>query len=232
MRRLCILLTGIGLLATTRLHAVYAPIPELEQGKAFTVYLGSGVYYDSNIFGAATGEIDSMVFEFSPKLTFNMSVTPQTFVSAAYRLALDHILDRPGKKTLDSHEFLARVAHTFTAETEFDLTDSYQISKNPASLLPGVATLVNSDQSYRHNQLDGRFATNFSRRLGVTFKGRESSFNYLNDALADELDRYELLGGVALSYAMLPELKALAEYRRQEIIYETQGDTKDKQSDF
>ena len=35
--------------------AVYAPIPEQEQGKALTYRLGASVYHDSNIFGAATG---------------------------------------------------------------------------------------------------------------------------------------------------------------------------------
>jgi len=43
--------------------AIYAPIPEQEQGKALTYRLGASAYHDSNIFGAATGEISRNVGE-------------------------------------------------------------------------------------------------------------------------------------------------------------------------
>jgi len=42
--------------------AIYAPIPEQEQGKALTYRLGASAYHDSNIFGAPSGAIDSMVY--------------------------------------------------------------------------------------------------------------------------------------------------------------------------
>src|ERR1035437_6448043 len=83
-----------------RLGAVYAPIPELEKGRALTVYLATGAYYDSNIFGGSTQEISSYVYEFNPSVVFNASVDAKTFVSASYRLSLDYVPDRPGKKEL------------------------------------------------------------------------------------------------------------------------------------
>ena len=94
-------------LAALRLGAVYAPIPELEQGKALTVYLEAGSYYDSNIFGGSVQEIDSFVYELKPSLVFNASLDAKTFASAAYHLSFDYVPDRPGKKNLDSHEFVA-----------------------------------------------------------------------------------------------------------------------------
>ncbi|PTY05657.1 hypothetical protein DB347_14920 [Opitutaceae bacterium EW11] len=219
------------LVAVPVVRAVYAPIPTQEQGKALTVYLGGGAYYDTNIFGAASGEIDSLVCQFLPSLAFNASVGKQTFASAAYRASLDYIANRPGKKLLDSHELAARLAHTFNPESEIDLSDSYQISKNPESLLPGVGT-ISGDQSYRRNQLDARFSLGLTRRTGLLFKMRQSTMAYEESRLGDELDRSEWTAGVTAGHSLLPTLKASAEYRYQRIDYWTSGWFKDKQSHF
>jgi len=220
------------LMVLPRLHAVYAPIPEIEQGKALTAYLSAGAYYDSNIFGRSTGEIGSYVYSIDPSLVFNASLDTKTFASASYRLSYDYMPDRPGKKGLDSHELKARIAHTFTPQTELDLSDTYQISKNPESLLPGLATVVNTDQSYRLNQLDARFATGLTKRTGLIFKGRDTRYNYQDDALSRSLDRVEYLVGLAASHALLPELQSVAEYRHLVINYNSDGATKNKRSDF
>lgn len=229
---LAVFVLGILLTLASRLSAVYAPIPTVEQGKALTLYLGTGVYYDTNIFGAETGRLHSLVYEFLPSLAFNASVQKQTFASLNYHLSLDYIADRPGKKLLDSHELIARVAHTFSPETEVDLSDSYQLSKNPESLLPGVGTLVNGDQSFRRNQLDGRFSTTLTQRTGLLFKTRVTSYSYENDTLARDLDRDEVLFGLSAVHTLLPTLKSSAEYRYQVIRYDTAGALKNKQSNF
>ena len=213
-------------------RAVYAPIPELERGKAMTVYLATGAYYDTNIFGAATGELDSWVYTFSPTVAFNMSLSPRTLASAQYKLALDYVADRPGTKTLDSHELVGRLNHTFAPETELGLSNSYQIAENPESLLPGVATVLSTDQSFRRNQFDTRFAHSLTRRTGIVVKGRATHFDYRNPELSRGLDRDEYLGGLTVAYAVWPTLKANAEYRHQTIVYAQEGQAKDKQSDF
>lgn len=214
------------------LSAVYAPIPPVEQGKAITLYLGSGVYYDTNIFGGEDDRIKSLVYQLMPSLAFNASLQKQTFASFNYRLSLDYVAERPGKKLLDSHEFLARIAHTFTPETEIDLSDSYQLSKNPESLLPGVDRLLNSDQSFRRNQLDGRFSTSLTRRTGILFKSRVTSYRYESAPLAEGLDRDEIVFGAIAAHTLLPTLKASAEYRYQTIRYDLDGNFKNKQSHF
>jgi|GEM_PF-368536 len=225
-------LVALTFAVSSPLSAVYAPIPLVEQGKALTLYLGSGIYYDSNIFGAETGRLHSLVYQLLPSVAFNASVQKQTFASLNYHLSLDYFADRPGKKLLDSHELVARVAHTVSPETEIDISDSYQISKNPASLLPGVGTLVNTDQSYRLNQIDGRFSTTLTRRNGLLFKTRVTSYSYVNDVLARDLDRDELLFGASAVHTLLPTLKSSIEYRYQQINYDRGGDTKDKRSNF
>ncbi len=99
--------------------AVYAPIPESDQGKAWSVKLSAGAYHDSNIFGASSGEIDSMVYSVSSLLAVNASVTARTFVSASYKLSLDRIEDRPGDNTLDSHDLSLRQRPPHRARAQF-----------------------------------------------------------------------------------------------------------------
>jgi hypothetical protein len=221
-----------SILPVLRLGAVYAPIPEVEQGKPLTVYLAAGIHYDSNIFGGSANEVSSLVYELNPGIVFNASLRPTTFASAAYRLSLAHVPDRPGDRTLDSHELSARVAHTFSPQTEVEVSNTYQIAKNPESLLPGLATVVNTDQSYRRNQFDARFATSLSRRTGLTFKARATRFDYQDDALGVSLDRDEYLGGLALSHTLHPALQTMMEFRHLAIDYGSDSTTKDKRSDF
>jgi len=213
-------------------RAFYAPIPVLEQGKPLTVYLGGSIYYDTNVFGAESGRVESMVYEVAPSFIFNAGVAQQTFVSLSYKLSIDYIPDRPGSKILPSHDLGARIAHTFSPDTELDVSDSYVISRNPESLLPGIGTVLSGDQSYRRNQLDARLNTTLTRRNGIIFKARVSSYDYDNLDLGHELNRNEFLGGVSLDHTVSPGLKISAEYRYQAIEYTTGGDTKNKFSHF
>lgn len=224
-------LSGIGLLFLPALAwAVYAPIPEQEQGKAFVVTVQGSVYYDSNIFGAATGAIDSMVYSIAPKLSFNASVDPQTFVSASYQPTLDYFDNRPTDKALFSHEVALRLAHAFTSVTNIDMTDSFQVEKNPQSLLNGRP--INVEQSFTRNGFDGRLTTALGPKTGMVFKYRNTYYDYNDVSLGDDLNRMEHLGGIELNYRALPETTVLGEYRHQIIDYRTAGNGKDKDSDF
>jgi opacity protein-like surface antigen len=225
-----------GLLLGLPLWAGYAPIPTQEQGKAWSVSLQVGAMYDSNIFGAPTDEISSEVFSASPKIAFNASVTDQTFLTASYQPTVDHFTDRPGDKTLFSHEVFGRVAHAFSPTTTIDFMDFFQITKNPESLLPGVASsnpkVVNTDQSFRRNQFDASFSTNVTKKTSTTVKVRTTEYRFDNASLGQDLDRTENLYGLAGSYDLVPEAKGVAEYRRQTIAYRNAGANKDKTSDF
>jgi len=225
-----------GLMLYLPLWAGYAPIPEQEQGKAWSVSLRASAAHDSNIFGAPTHEISSDVFSASPKIAFNASVTDQTFVTASYQPTLDYFTDRPGEKTLLSHEVLGRVAHAFSPTTTVDFMDFFQVSKNPESALPGVAssnpTLLNTDQSFKRNQFDGSFSTNVTEKTSTTVKLRSTEYRFDNATLGQSLDRTENLYGLAGSYDLVPEAKGVAEYRYETIDYRSAGDSKDKTSHF
>lgn len=210
--------------------AVYAPVPEQDQGKALSVRLGALIGHDSNIFGSPTAEIDSVVYTFAPSISFNGSVTDQTFLSAGYDLKLDHFSDRPGDKTLDSHTLSARLAHQFSPGATIDLSDNYQIVKNPQSLLAGVP--VNTDQSFKSNQFNLRYSGAIGQKTNTVVKYRNVMFDYDNAALGANLDRVENLAGIELSYAFLPETKLVAEYRYLDVAYDSGGAGKDKDSHY
>ena len=210
--------------------AVYAPIPEEELGQAFTVGLGGGIYHDSNIFGGATGEISSMVYRMSPSLSFNSSVTPQTFVSASYNFNFDQVEDRPLNKSLTSHFLRGRIAHSIHERSTIDFNASYSAVENPESLLAGVP--LNTDQSFNSSQVDFTYTGTLSQRTGFTFKGRNSTFAYDLTNLANQLDRNEFLIGLSADYAYAEATKILGEYRFQDVAYDSGGASKDKNSNY
>lgn len=219
-----------GLLAATPVWAVYAPIPEQEQGKDLTVSVRGGASYDSNLFGAATGAVDSMIWELAPKIAYNASVTDQTFFSASYGLTLSQFDDRPGDKLLDSHDLALRVAHAFSQTSNLDINEVYMLSRNPESLLAGIP--LSPDQSFARNQLDARYVRPLTAKIGLTIKARTVNYDYRTASLGRSLDRTENLFGVSGDYAIMQELKAVGEYRRQDVYYRKIGEAKNKASDF
>lgn len=223
------LLPAIALVPTLAL-AVYAPIPDQEQGKAMTYRLGASVSHDSNIFGGATGEIDSMVYNFTGEISFNSSVTDQTFVSVSYELSNDHVVDRPGKQNLTNHTLEARVAHAFAQDTNIDLNAAYAIAKNPQSLLAGQP--LNTDQSFKRGQFDGRYTTSLDAKTSLVTKYRFVDYRYDTASLAIDLDRSEHLLGLETAFQLLPETKLVGEYRYQSIGYDSAASLKDKTSNF
>ena len=221
----------LGVVALVQpLWAVYAPIPEQEQGKQFSVLVRAGISQDSNIFGSASSEIDSVLYSFSPTLSVNSSLTDQTFFTGSYTLSLDHFTDRPGDKTLDSHTVFLRLAHAFSADSNIDLTNTFNATRNPESTLAGVP--INTDQSFKRNQFDGRFSTQLGQKMDGVVKFRTVDYSYDNATLAASIDRIENIYGVELGHQVLPEVRLSGEYRHQTISYDSGGSTKDKTSDF
>lgn len=225
-----VLLAGGLLLVAPVARGVYAPVPEQEQGKSLVFTLKGGLSYDTNIFAAASKNVESSIFQVSPKVAYNASVTDQTFLSLSYQLTLDHFDNRPGDKLLDSHEATVRVAHAFSPTTTFDVLDVFQRSRNPESLLNGLP--VNTDQSNDRNELNATVSTAPTAKTGLTFKARSVFYDYTDASLGRSLNRWENLFGLSASYAVLPEVKAVAEARHQDVFYRKDGETKNKTSDY
>ncbi len=230
MNFLRVLLAFGVLLAAAPLRAVYAPVPEQEQGKSLTLTLKAGLYYDTNLFAAAAKNVESSVFQVAPKAAYNASVTAQTFFSASYQPTIEHFDNRPGDKTLDSHEAMVRLAHAFSKASTLDIVEVFNASRNPESLLNGLP--VNSDQSNNRNELNGTFSTAPTSKTGLTVKTRFVNFDYRDSVVGRGLDRMENVYGLSGSFAFLPEVKAVAEVRHQDVYYSKLGETKNKSSNY
>src|SRR5207302_1367418 len=87
-------------------------------------------------------------------------------------------------------------------------------------------------QSFKRNELDGNFTTALNAKLGLIVKARTVDYQYRNAQLGRSLDRIENLYGISSDYAVLPELKAVGEFRHQDIYYDKLGETKNKTSNF
>jgi len=163
-------------------HAGHAPVPPpAESGKELNITSPAGASYDSNIFGAATNAIDSLVYRLAPKVADEASLNDQTFASASYQLNADYFDSRPGEKELFGHELTARLAHAFSPVTNADITDSFSVVKNPEALLAGIP--LNTEQSYQRNQIDGRFTTSPIQKAGITVKARSIFYDYEANSL-------------------------------------------------
>jgi len=219
---------SLGLCSIAR--AVYAPIPEQEQGKDLTLSLESGISYNTNIFGAATDPIASTVFEVSPKITFNSSLTDTTFVSADVQPIIDYFDSRPGEKWLYSQNAAGRIAHSFSPTSVLDVSDTYSYNQNPEALLNG--TPVNSNQTLQSDEFDLRYTFAPTEKLGLVVKERTVYYDYIDQVLGDELNRFENLYGLEADFALLPEFKLAGEYRHQDIDYSTDPSNNDKHTDF
>jgi hypothetical protein len=230
MRPLRIILLGSSLGFCAIARAVYAPIPEQEKGKGLTISLEAGITYDNNIFGSATGAIGSAVFEVSPKIAVNTSLSEQTFFTASFQPRLDYFDNRPGSKSLYSQDIDARLAHSFSRTSVLDLTDEYAYDQDPEALLSGVP--VNTNQTLQSNEFDGKFTFSPVEKLGLALKARIMYYDYIDPVLGDELNRFENLYGTELDYALLPELKIAGEYRHLDVDYRNDPANNDKHSDF
>jgi Putative beta-barrel porin 2 len=230
MRVSRIFFAGASLGFCAILRAVYAPIPVQQQGQDVTISLETGITYNTNIFGAATDPVSSLVYEVSPDITFNSSLSNQSFLTASFHPTLDYFDNRPGEKTIYSQAIDAKLAHAFSKTSVFDVSDAFSSDHNPEALLNGVP--VNSDQSLDSNEFDTRYTFSPVEKLGMAVKARSVYYDYTDQVLGDELNRFENLYGLEFDYALLPELKAAGEYRHQDIDYTTDPQDNNKHSDF
>jgi hypothetical protein len=220
----------VGLSAIAR--AVYAPIPDQQQGRDVSISLEAGLTYNSNIFGAATDPISSWVYEISPNLAFNSSLSDQTFFSSHFHPTLDYFENRPGEKAVYSQAIDARIAHSYSPTSVLDVSDSYNYDQNPEALLNGTQTPLNTDQTLQSNEFDAHFSFAPTEKLGLVAKARSVYYDYINAQLGDQLNRFENLYGLEFDYTMLPDLKLAGEYRHQDVDYQHDPALDNKHTDF
>lgn len=213
------------------LHAVYAPIPLQEQGKALTFSLEVGEYYDSNIFGANTGRIESFVTQVTPRVDANYSLSDQSFLSAYYELQYMYFDSRPGDKNLFNNRLGLDFDHTFSEALFLSVSDDFGVIDNPQSAIV-TGTPIQTDQSYISNFLQGELTWQATPVIAIINKYRNSYWDYDDSTLATQLDRMEHLYGLELDYDYLPDWTLVGEYRLKYNDYRNNALPKDSLSNF
>ena len=223
------LVTLISIVITPLLYGVYAPIPEQEQGTPLTISLRAGGFYDTNIFGNFTDEIDSGVLSFAPSFKYNASLSEQTFLSSFYNLEILSYDNRPTDDTLFNNVLGINLYHSFAPNINFQIDDTLAIIDNPESLLVGV---LQSNQSFNQNLFNVRLNVDFSEKFGGIFKYRNTNFAYDDRDLGELLDRNQHLIGLEGDFNRSPLMSVVGEFRFQDINYDQNGLEKDSDSVF
>ena len=221
--------TLIPLLISPLLFGVYAPIPEQEQGTPLTISLKAGGFYDTNIFGNFTNEIDSGAISFAPQFKYNASLSEQTFLSGLYNLEIISYDNRPTDDLLFNNVLGLNVYHSFAPNINFQISENLSFIDNPESLLVGV---LQSNQSYNHNLFNVSLGVDLSEKLGAVFKFRNTDFGYDDRNLGSLLDRNEHLLGIEGDFNLSPIMTVVGEFRYQDINYDQNGFDKNSDSVF
>ena len=222
---------GSSLCLCAAARAVYAPIPDQEQGKDLTVSSRPGITYNSNIFGAATSPIGSVVYEVSPKVTWNTSVTDQTFFSASFHPTLDYFDNRPGKKTrLQPGDRRARGPRLLQ---DLDAGPERRLFLQPE---PGGAPerRRRSIRTRRSRATSSTGASRSRRRRSSAWSSRPAACTSTTRTRRSgtQLNRFENLYGAEADFTLLPDVKLAGEYRHQDVDYSNNASTNNKHSDF
>jgi len=162
------------------------------------------VSHDDNIFGAPSGAIASTV-----------RVCAQDFVHASVtepkpswrrHTKRSSITLRTAPVTKPSIVTISAPASRMRFPAKTTLTER-RLRDRQESRVPPRRHRDQHDQSYKRNELNGRFSTTVQPKVGATFKFRSVIYRYDNGNLATSLDRTENLYGIAGNYDISAEVQ-------------------------
>lgn len=116
--------------------------------RPFTVSASLREEYDDNIYTTHTNKKSQFKTEVSPSILFNYPMDNTTF-SARYTMGLDYYPDRAGSATDLSHDFLARVTHSFSPRFNVDAREEFRYAQEPS--LFDNAVLIRRSGDYIEN---------------------------------------------------------------------------------
>lgn len=214
------------------LLAIYAPLPEEEQGKLMTFQLDSGLRYDNNIFGAPSDRFDSFIWMVSPSGQLNYGIGDQGFFRGSYELEVNKFDTRPGEDVLYNHVAQGIFDYSFSERLRLTISDRIQSIDNPESVLVTGDRVLQSDQSFWDNQFKFRTSYQVTPKISTVVNAQYYGVNYENEVLARIVDRRDELWGVQMLYAILPELDGVGEIRYEKIRYDVDNAIKGSDSLF
>lgn len=221
---------GILALGTAGLSAAQtAGLSHQEMAKPWSVSASVRAFYDDNYLtrdsrtlDAAGNPVkrDSFGIEVSPSASLNLPLD-QTFIGLSYIYQLDYYFDRSVKD--HSHQFNAKLDHSFTERYKLELSDSFVVAQQPTVLDPTIVTApLRTEGNNIRNTASAYFTVQMTQLLGVVFGYQNTFYDYEQTGVGSRsalLDRMEHLGSIDLRWQMLRQTIGILGYRYGDIGY-------------
>jgi len=197
--------------------AQYQPIAEEEKGKPITLSAYLREEYDDNFFTAKTNKEELWRTLVEPTAVFNYPLD-QTLLSARYTFGLSVFEDRPGNDVDMSHDFVGRIAHTFSPRFDVDFRDRFRMGYEPD--LQNGGTTYRQDGDYWVNEATLFGRAQWTPRFGNTAEYVNRIVDYKSKLLSNAQDRVEHIGNFENRLQVLPSTVATAGYRATAVEYD------------
>jgi hypothetical protein len=181
---------GIIALGAASLHAAYAPgLSPLERQKPWSVALSVRGFYDDNYNTAPSKrppggipEDSSFGIEASPSAALNLSLD-QTYIGLSYVYSMKYYEGRPDEEIDHSHQFNAKLDHTFSPRFNTQISDSLVIAQEPEIIDPSiVSTPIRSEGDNLRNTAIAEFNAKATDKLGFNVGYQNTLYDYEQDA--------------------------------------------------
>ncbi len=194
-----------------------APLPVEERGKPFTISAHVRQEYDDNVYTQSVDKQESWKSQIIPTFIFNMPFD-RTLVSARYTFGLSYFWDRPGDDIDYSHEFVGRVAHTFTERFDIDIRDRFVYAYEPDLRSPSTTRFV--DGNYIINDFSAFARFQWLPRFGNTLEYNNRIIDYDSGDISTFEDRMEHTFNLENRWQVLPTSVAVLAYRFNLVEYD------------
>jgi len=194
-----------------------APLPVEERGKPFTITAQVRQEYDDNVYTQENNREESWKSQLIPTFIFNLPLD-RTLISARYTFGLTYFWDRPGDDIDFSHEFVGRVAHTFTERFDIDVRDRFVYTYEPDLRSPGSTRFVDGNYLINYFSVFSRFQ--WLPRFGNTLEYNNRIVDYDSGYISTFEDRMEHTINLENRWQVLPTTVGVLGYRFNLVEYE------------
>jgi hypothetical protein len=184
MKRFSPLAAVLALAAPLAARAAIYQEPGERAGKPFTVSVLLRGEYDDNIYARYGDKVASWKSGIQPSFVLNLPYE-RTLISARYTFNLWYYADRPGQDTGMSHEFLGRVAHTFSQRCDVDIRDRFAYTYEPDLAVSGGGGTPNVNGDYWVNHATATLRFQWTPRFGQVLEYGNTVLQYLDDRVGD-----------------------------------------------
>ena len=191
--------------------------PGERAGKPFTVSVGLRGEYDDNIYARSGDKTSSWKIGVAPSFLLNLPYE-RTLLSARYSLNAWYYTDRPGEDIGLSHEFLGRLAHSFSPRCDIDLRNRFAYTYEPDLAYGKGSPNVNGD--YLANTASLLFRYQWAPRFGQNIEYVNDYLHYTDDRVGDTQNYISHQVKLENRFQLLPRTVLVVGGAAQDVTYQ------------